>query len=64
MSRILENSIAHEIGDFFVLTLSAHYEVRRNVSSVSLHDSSYAKTPDGLSIAIARANYMAKRAGK
>ena len=60
-----ESDIIHENGSFWVLRTHSGYEVRRNVCRagtwVSTGDSAYAKTADGLSIAKARCDYLAKR---
>lgn len=60
-AAMLESSIEFESGSYFVLRVSNAYEVRKNKLTHSIHDSSYAKTADGLSIAIARCRYLAKR---
>ena len=57
-----ESDIMHEAGAYWVLRERASYVVCRNVGTHSTSDSAYAKTPDGLSIAIARCNYLAGRA--
>jgi hypothetical protein len=55
--------IAHETGTTWVLknTKQGCYTVFIIGTSVSTSDSAYPLTDDGLSIAIARANYLAKR---
>lgn len=57
-----EQNIAHEVGNFWVLAESDRYTVCRAQLTHSTVDSSYAKDADGLSIAIARCNYLARRA--
>ena len=60
---IREDDIVHENGDFWVGRLRKErcYTVYRIGVTHSTPDSSYEMNPDGLSIAIARANYLAKR---
>lgn len=57
-----ESDIKHERGSYWVgATRSpASYTVYKNGVTHATPDSSYAKNPDGLSIAIARCNYLAK----
>lgn len=61
-----EADIAHEVGDFWVARDRRHrqYVVYRTGITHSIADSAYALTEDGLSIAKARCDYLAKRAGK
>ena len=54
-----ESDILHEVGDLFVLSTPRGYEVRRNGLGASTCDSTYPKDPGGLSLAIARAKYLA-----
>lgn len=59
-----EHDIKHEVGNYWVGDNGGKaYTVYR--VQVGLHysipDSSYAHNPDGLSIAVARCNYLAKR---
>ena len=58
-----EKDIAHETASTWVLknTEQGCYTVFIIGVSVSTSDSAYPLTDDGLSIAIARANYLAKR---
>lgn len=58
-----ESNIVHEAGLFWVCrdTANRAYTVYRIAATHSSADSSYALTPDGLSIAITRCNYLAKR---
>jgi hypothetical protein len=59
-----EADIMHESGQFWVCRERNAYTVYvpyRGGSMASESDSSYAKTTDGLSIAIARCNWLAKR---
>ena len=58
---IRETDIIHENGDFWILRGRNDYTVFRTGPTVSESDSAYAKTPDGLSIAIARCDYLARR---
>lgn len=53
-----ESDIKHECGDYFVLRESRAFTVYKNVGTHAVSDSSYARTPDGLSLAIARCKYM------
>lgn len=54
-----ESDIMHENGDFWVLRERKTYVVCRNVGTHSVTDSAYDRNPDGLSIAIARCDYLA-----
>jgi hypothetical protein len=56
-----ESDIMHEAGAYWVARQKDSYTVYKNGVTHAVSDSSYAKTPDGLSIAIARCNYLAKR---
>lgn len=55
-----ESDIMHENGPYWVGRTTGSYTVYRSGVTHSTPDSSYAKTPDGLSIAIARADYLAR----
>lgn len=58
-----ESDIIHENGEFWVYRTRGAYEVMRpHQAGCSITDSAYEKNPDGLSIAIARCDYLAKRA--
>jgi hypothetical protein len=57
-----ERTIAHEAGEFWVCRDPKAFTVYRNGFTHSTADSSYEKTADGLSIAIARCDYLASRA--
>lgn len=57
-----ETDIMHENGNYWVLRERTCYTVFKAGITHSVSDSAYAKTADGLSIAIARCNYLAKRA--
>lgn len=57
-----ETDIVHERGDYWVLRERAAYTVFKNGITHSVSDSSYERTEAGLSIAIARCEYLAKRA--
>lgn len=46
---------------FWVLRNKTSYDVMKNVGTHSVSDSSYHRDEDGLSIAIARCNYLAKK---
>lgn len=56
-----EADIMHENGNYWVLRDRKAYVVMRNVGTHSVSDSAYEKSPDGLSIAVCRCNYLAKR---
>lgn len=56
-----ESDIMHEAGAYWVCRDRTSYTVYRVTLTHSVADSAYEKTPDGLSIAIARCNYLAKR---
>ncbi len=56
-----ESDILHENGAFWVCRERNAYTVFRNGVTAATSDSSYAKTADGLSIAKARCDYLAKR---
>ena len=59
-----ESDIMHENGDYWVARDSAtkSYLVLKNGATHSVSDSGYALTADGLSIAIARCDWLASRA--
>ena len=59
---IFESSIVHQNGEFWVLQNRTQYTVYRDGLTHGTADSSYTKNDDGRSIAIARCNYLAKRA--
>ena len=56
-----ELDIMHENGAYWVGRERAAYVVYKIGVTHSTSDSAYAKTPDGLSIAKARCDYLAKR---
>ena len=56
-----ECDIMHEAGPYWVARGPKAYVVYRTGPVASTSDSAYAKTPDGLSIAVARCDYLAKR---
>lgn len=57
-----EKDILYEVGRFWVLDDRKHdaYVVMRNGDTYSTSDSGYPRTPDGLSIAKARVDYLAR----
>ena len=57
-----ESDIMHEVGDYWVARQKGTYVVYKVGGTHSISDSAYAKTADGLSIAIARCDYLAGRA--
>lgn len=56
-----ESDIMHECGGYWVGRDRDSYTVYRIKGYVSYPDSSYNRDEDGLSIAIARCDYLAKR---
>lgn len=57
-----ERDIAYENGRAWVLCEPARYLVLTAGPTHSTSDSAYPKTPDGLSLAKARADYLARKA--
>lgn len=57
-----EDDIMYENGEYWVARDRNCYTVMKNGNVSAVSDSGYAKTPDGLSIAIARVDYLARRA--
>jgi hypothetical protein len=57
-----ESDIMHENGPYWVGAARGAYVVYKSGATHSTSDSAYAKTADGLTIAIARADYLARRA--
>lgn len=55
-----ENDIKHEAGKYWVLDHKTGFSVMQSGITHSTAESTYAHTDDGLSIAIARANYLHK----
>lgn len=53
-----ERDIMHEAGAYWVLAGRGHYSVMSSGVTHSESESSYAMTPDGLSIAKARTDYL------
>ena len=55
--------IVHENGDYFVIRCKAHgcYYVMKADITHSASDSAYSLDPDGMSIAIARCDYLSNR---
>lgn len=65
MSRAAEASIKHESGAYFVLEVRGgklRYEVCKSGLTHASVDSAYALTADGLSLAVARCDYLASKA--
>ena len=58
---IKEHQIVHENGDYWVLQEKDAYYVMKNTATHSISDSAYHPDSCGLSIAIARCDYLAKR---
>ncbi len=56
-----EKDIMHEAGSYWVGRERTCYTVFKTGATHSVSDSAYAKTPDGLSIAMARCDYLARR---
>lgn len=59
-----ESQIVFDSGPFWVWKGPESFTVFKAGPVYSVPDSSYAPTPDGLSIAIARAEYLTKKAKK
>ena len=61
-SFLREKDIKHETssGEFFVLDLGDSYGVMQNVGTHSISECFFARSKDGLSLAIARADYREK----
>lgn len=55
-----ESNIVHENGDFWVLAKPNSYVVFQSGITHSVSDSAYRKDADGLSIAKARCDYLAR----
>jgi hypothetical protein len=60
----IEAMIKFESGDYWVCDSDNQYTVYKQCLTHSEADSSYPYTEDGLSIAIARCKYLAKRSKK
>lgn len=58
-----ESDIKHENGRFWVGSVKNTYTVYEIKDCASYPDSSYEHNEDGLSIAIARCDYLAKKRG-
>jgi hypothetical protein len=56
-----ESDIKHENGTFWVLSDKNAYTILKTGLTHSVSIEAYPKTSDGLSIAIYRCNYLAKR---
>jgi hypothetical protein len=56
-----ESDILHERGSYWVRRSKKAYTVFKCGITHSTSDSAYAPTPDGLSLAIARCNYLGQR---
>jgi hypothetical protein len=56
-----ESNIVHEAGSFWVARERASYTVYKSGITHSVSDSAYSLDDDGLSIAITRCDYLAKR---
>jgi hypothetical protein len=61
MRNLRESDIMHECGPFWVARETYGYVVYVAGITHSAHESAYALDADGLSIAIARCDYMGKR---
>lgn len=57
-----ERDIKHEAGRFWVCDTGRAYAVMIAGATHSASESAYERTPDGLSLAIARCDYLARRA--
>lgn len=58
---LTEANIAHDRGSHWVCRDTDGYSVMVSGATHSRTDSTYALTPDGLSVAVARCNYLARR---
>ena len=56
-----EKDIKHENGDYWILDDKTSYIVFKSGITHSISDSAYSHDEDGLSIAIARCNYLASK---
>jgi len=56
-----EKDIKHENGNYWVLDTGKSYAVMKIAGTHSVSDSEYKRDSDGLSIAIYRCNYLAKK---
>lgn len=56
-----EKDIKHEAGRFWVLDTGKSYAVMAAGSTCSESESAYTRNDDGLSIAVARCNYLDRR---
>lgn len=56
-----ESDIVHEYGSYWVLRGRKHFTVFKNGVTHSTSDSAYPRTKDGLSLAIARCDYLGRR---
>lgn len=59
--RMKDSDIKHEAGRYWVCDNKRHYLVMVSGITHSESESAYEHTADGLSIAVARANYLHKR---
>lgn len=59
-----EADIVHQNGGFWVLRDRAAYVVMRDTPTHAVSDCGFPKTDDGLSIAVARCDYLAQRAAR
>jgi hypothetical protein len=59
---VRESDIVHESGDYWVCRGRDCYTVFKAGTTHSTSDSAYSRTADGLSVAIARCDYLARRA--
>ncbi len=59
-----ESHIKHENGDFWIADMGDRLTVYESDITHSTADSSYPSTEDGLSLAIARCNYLNSRRKK
>lgn len=61
MAKVGKNHILYENGNYWIASKKDAYTVYCCGITHSTSDSSYSKTQDGLSIAKARCDYLAKR---
>lgn len=58
---MIEQDIMYEVGNYWIGRQRNSYTVYRTGITSSVSDSHYARTDDGLSIAMARVNYLSGR---
>lgn len=64
MRQVKEKDVMHENGNYWVLNTGNSYAVMVNKVTHSVSNSHYSHDSDGLSIAIAYCDYLAKKDGE